>query len=54
MTRRRGSRASWDLARRYFTVADDPVAMTNLIEEGRLACSTPEQTHDDLPAVGHR
>lgn len=54
MNRRRGSRASWDLRFRYVAARNDPAAMTSLIEEGRLACSTTEQTDHDHPPIGHR
>lgn len=50
MTRRRGSRASWDLRRRYFAARDDRVAMTRLIEESRDQ-SADEHPRDDLASV---
>lgn len=39
MTRRRGSRESWQLRRRYFEAQTDPAAMRTLVEEGR--CLSP-------------
>jgi hypothetical protein len=39
MTRRRGSKESWELRCRYFTARNDPDAMRALLEEGR--CPLP-------------
>jgi hypothetical protein len=46
LTRRRGSRASWELRRRYFAARNDPAAMTSLIEESRDQ-SADEHSRDD-------
>lgn len=51
-TRRRGSRESWELRKRYREASADPIAMNDLIEEIRVP-SPPAQypLHDHAPVV---
>jgi hypothetical protein len=44
MTRRRGSRESWDLRRHYFAASKDPAALAALVEEGRDALATAQSS----------
>lgn len=57
MTRRRGSRESWELRKRYFSAKNDPAAMSRLIEEGRRDVSPASESsmHADpqLASVDH-
>lgn len=52
MTRRRGSRESWDLRKRYFRARNDPAAMAALIEESREPSPTSQYASDHPAEVG--
>jgi len=51
MTRRRGSRESWELRKCYMQARKDPCAMSALIEESRVVSPTAQHPRDDHPAV---
>ena len=52
LTRRRGSRESWELRCRYFALSDDPRALGALIEETRDCSADQHAVHSHAASAG--